>query len=129
MTADSPHSEQLSIEEKTLLRPIEPVQIIGDDDTVAVRTRIDTGSGRACIDRELAADLGLDEHVDDEKNFSGADSSGDTRALVKVSFVLRGEVRSTKASLKDRSHLGPDFRLGRRELGGFLVDPAEQIEP
>jgi hypothetical protein len=88
---------------------------------------MDPGSKRACIDSRLAEDLGIDDPVD-EKDFSTASEERDTRPLVEVEFVLRGERRTTVASMTDRDHLGPDFRLGRNEMSDYVVDPAASID-
>lgn len=128
MTTDSKDNiPRYTTDEKPILRPIEAVSIIGEDDIIAERTRIDPGAKRACIDTELAEELGIDNPID-EKSFSTASEGDDTRPLVEVSFVLRGERLSTVASMKDREHLGLDFRLGRDEIGEYLVDPAGMID-
>ena len=46
------------------------------------------------------------------------------RPVVRLKFLLRGQVRSTEVSLYPRDGLDHPLLLGRQSLKGFLVDPA-----
>ncbi|MDP3997237.1 MAG: sugar-transfer associated ATP-grasp domain-containing protein [Candidatus Andersenbacteria bacterium] len=103
----------------------EPVEII---DTAGqphpLLAKIDTGAYRTTIDAAFAKKYNLHEPVIAAKTVRAAIGQ-QSRPIVELSFVLRGRLIKTKAYIADRSHMNYDAIIGRRDLKGFLVDPAK----
>lgn len=86
--------------------------------------RIDTGAYRTTLDQAVAKKYNLNRPVIEERSVR-ATLGQDNRPIVDLSFVLHGRPIKTKAFLADRSHMKYDAIIGRRDLKGFLVDPAK----
>lgn len=87
--------------------------------------KLDTGAYSSSIDRALAEKLGLAKNVAYEKKVKSA-LGEETRSYVHFSFKLKGELIETAASLADRSESTYDVLIGRRDLGGFIIDPSRK---
>lgn len=86
--------------------------------------RIDTGAYRTTIDQSLAHKYNLDHPIIEQRSVR-ATLGSDNRQIVDLSFVLHDRLIRTKAFLADRSHMKYGAIIGRRDLKGFLVDPAK----
>lgn len=95
---------------------------------VRVPVKIDTGAWRTSIDKELAASLGLlhKENILWSKVVKSA-SGREVRPVVNIKFYLAGRKIATMANIADRSGLKNKIIVGRRDLGGFLIDPKEKL--
>lgn len=85
--------------------------------------KVDTGAWRTAIDIDLAKKLKIDKPVVGSTDVRAALGRA-TRDLVDASFVLKGRTIKTKVALTDRSRMSYPAIIGRRDLKGFLVDPA-----
>lgn len=113
--------------EKVLLGPrvvtvIEPVTIRSGDKVVTIEAKVDTGAFRSSIDNTLAEELNLKEST---QNVTVRSASGGIkkRKTVHINFELAGKKISTNASVVDRSHLTYPMIIGRRDLGGLVINP------
>ncbi|MCA9366946.1 aspartyl protease family protein [Candidatus Kaiserbacteria bacterium] len=106
-----------------VLGVIERITIYGPNNKKkTVRAKIDTGAFRTSIDSDLVDELGLDTH---HKTIHVRSGSGrQRRRTVKVRFKLKQKEIKTVASYTPRSHLRFPVIVGRRDLKGFMVDPA-----
>lgn len=86
--------------------------------------KIDTGAYRTTIDEKIAHKLGIDRPIIAHKDVRGA-LGKQTRPIVALSLLLRKKHISTEVSLIDRSYMNYDIILGRRDLGGFFVNPSK----
>lgn len=86
--------------------------------------KIDTGAYRTAIDERLAKQHNLHNPVIERREVR-ASLGQDTRPIVELTFILRDRHIKTKAFIADRSHMKYDIIIGRRDLKGFLVDPAK----
>jgi hypothetical protein len=89
-----------------------------------VPAKIDTGAFRTSIDATLAKDMGLL----DKANilwYKGVRSAlgKEERAIINLTFWLKGKKIKTAAGISDRSRLRRSLIIGRRDLVGFLVNP------
>lgn len=86
--------------------------------------KIDTGAYRTAIDESLAQKYNLHTPIIEHKEVRAA-LGQDRRPVVELTFILRERTIKTKAFLADRTHMNYDAIIGRRDLKGFLVDPAK----
>lgn len=103
------------------LSVIEKITIYGSKKKRTVRAKVDTGAYRTSIDSDLVEDLGLDPHKTFVKVRSG--SGQQKRRTVKVKFKMKGKEINTIATYTPRDHLRFPVIIGRKDMGGFLVDP------
>jgi len=99
--------------DKVILGYIEPGEIILDEGTHRVRAELDPTHETTAIDTALATKLGLESVQEDSQS-------------VLLKFRIGGQRIQTAAELTDLS--GDDYKviLGRRDLGGFLIDPVSR---
>lgn len=105
-----------------LLGVIEKVTIYGENTKKVVRAKIDTGAYRTSIDVDLVHELGLDKHHKLVHVRSG--SGRQRRRTVKLNFKLKDKKIKTIATYTERSHLRFPIIIGRKDMKGFFVDPA-----
>lgn len=89
-----------------------------------VLAKVDTGAYRTAIDAELAKKYNLHTPIIEHREVRAA-LGQEARAVVDLSFRIRDRLIKTKAFIADRSHMNYDAIIGRRDLKGFLVDPAK----
>ncbi len=104
-----------------ILNVIETVTVYGPKGRRVIQAKIDTGAYRTAIDSSLAEALGIEPGSDTVFIQSG--SGTQTRPIVEFKLRIRDTLVNTVASYNDRSHLRFPMIIGRRDLGGFLVDP------
>lgn len=123
-----PFSDRVKAEEgvKTV-GVFEKVKILGKDKKRhVVEAKLDTGAWRTSVDRELARDLGLLERENILWESSVRSALGEEkRPYISLTFWLKGRKIETAASVADRSRLHKRIVIGRRDLAGFLVEPAK----
>jgi alpha-L-glutamate ligase-like protein len=107
---------------ENILHIIEKVTIYGPKKKKTVQAKIDSGAFRTSLDIDLVNELELDLH--EHKVFVQSGSGTQNRETVKVNFKLRNKDIHTVASFTDRSHLKFPMIIGRRDMKGFLIDPA-----
>lgn len=110
---------------RPILRSVEAVVLLAKPVPQQVQARVDTGATISSLDAALAHRLGLDRHPVREiwiRNAHGLSK----RPVVRLRFMLAGQVREGDFSLISRSDLPYPVLLGRRSLKGFLVDPAAE---
>lgn len=91
-----------------------------------IHAKVDTGAYRTTIDEQLAKKLNLHTPIVEYKSVRGA-LGRQTRPVVDVKLMVRNHPVKTQAFLADRSHMNYDMILGRRDMKGFLVDPAKRL--
>lgn len=109
---------------KPVLKAIESVVLMGEPHT-RVQARVDTGATLSSLDSGLAQRLGLDKYPVREilvRNAHGVSR----RKVVKLKFVLKGQMREGEFTLIPRDSLSFPVLLGRLSLKGFWVDPGEE---
>ncbi len=109
-------------ERSNILHVIERVVIYGARGKKVVRAKVDTGAYRTALDLSLVTELGLDRHHERIAVRSGAGQQ--TRHTVRITMKLRGREIATVATYSDRRHMRFPIIIGRRDLRGFLVNPA-----
>ncbi|MBI1834135.1 MAG: ATP-dependent zinc protease [Candidatus Andersenbacteria bacterium] len=104
----------------------ETVEIIDSHgETIKVAAKVDTGAWRTAIDQKLAEKLGLSSEVLEHRHVQSA-LGEQVRPVIKLTMKVRGQKITTEAFIADRKNLTYDMILGRRDLRGFLVDPAKR---
>lgn len=115
--------EEVGEQKSTLLGVIEKITIYGNNKKKVVRAKIDTGAYRTSIDSDLVEELGLDPHSKLVHVRSG--SGRQKRYTVKMKFKMKGKEIDTVATYTPRGHLRFPIIIGRKDMGGFLVDPKD----
>ncbi len=117
------------VPEKTnILNVYENITIYGAKKKKVVTAKIDTGAYSTSIDESLVEDLGLKKHPKQKLVRSGFGLE-EVRSRVDILFRLHGKDIQTDASYTDRSHMRFPVIIGRRDLGGFLVNPSKVSKP
>lgn len=101
---------------------LEKVKVAGPQGAVELIAKIDTGADLSSIDAEVAKSIGLEPIFGDRKRILST-RGFEIRDTVRVTFVLGHRTISTLATIADRSRLSTKILIGRRDLGGFVVDP------
>lgn len=109
---------------RPILKAVEPVVIFGSQQQYQFKARIDTGATLSSIDSRLAQRLGLDQQPLREILVQNAHGTT-RRRVIKVKYILKGQLRESDFTLISRQDLPYPILLGRRSLTGFLVDPSE----
>lgn len=115
--------EDVSEQKSALLGVIEKIVIYGNENKKTVRAKVDTGAYRTSIDSDLVEELGLDPHSKTVHVRSG--SGRQKRRTVKLKFKMKGKEINTVATYTPRGHLRFPVIIGRKDMEGFLVDPAD----
>lgn len=105
---------------------IEKVTIYGEHKKKTVRAKIDTGAYRTALDSDLVHELGLDKH--DKVVHVRAGSGQQRRKTARIRFKLKSKEIKTIATYTERGHMRFPMIVGRRDLKGFIVDPAKLPE-
>lgn len=92
-----------------------------------ILAKVDTGAWRTTLDRTLAKQYNLHTAVIAHKDVRGA-LGEQTRPVIELTMLLRQRSIKTQAFIADRSRMKYDAIIGRRDLKGFLVDPAKLTE-
>ncbi|MDX9970988.1 MAG: DUF1704 domain-containing protein [Candidatus Gracilibacteria bacterium] len=100
---------------KTLIKPVETIEIIKKNETLKFAAQIDTSKKKSKIRRKLAIAKGLlnEKNSYDEKN-----------QTIKLKFSLKGKRIITVFDLIDGENKEYEIILGRRDLSDFLIDPS-----
>jgi alpha-L-glutamate ligase-like protein len=108
--------------EKKVLGVIEPVRVIGPNNSKTVDAKLDTGAFRTSVDKQLIEELNI-PITHDRKVFIRSASGQKYRPLINITFEISGKKIITDASIVDRSHLTYPIIIGRKDLKNFLIDP------
>lgn len=109
-------------ESTKILDAVEQVSFQVGDETKSYLAKLDTGAYRTSLDEKLVEQLGL--KVLDRQILIKSASGVNTRKAVRVSFTLHGRQINSVATIIDRSHLKYPLIVGRKDLKGFLINPA-----
>jgi len=101
---------------------IEPITVKTPHGELVVDAKVDSGAFRTSLDESLVHPWGL-EYVN-KKIFVKAASGQGYRSAVRFEFTLKGRKVSTIATVTSRAHLRYPVIVGRRDMKGFLIDPA-----
>lgn len=113
--------ETVEAESSSTLSVIEKITIYGSKKKKTVRAKVDTGAYRTSLDSDLVEELGLDERNKFVRVRSG--SGRQKRRTVHLKFKMKGKDIDTIATYTPRGHLRFPVIIGRKDMGGFLVDP------
>lgn len=97
--------------------------VSGATGTDKVDARFDSGAKRTVIARPLAEAIGIPQPIN-EIQFRSSTDDGDTREIVHITVIVKGQKHEIKTSVTDRSNGSTDLRLrlGRDVLQDYLVD-------
>ncbi|MEX1997387.1 MAG: sugar-transfer associated ATP-grasp domain-containing protein [Candidatus Andersenbacteria bacterium] len=113
---------------RTILGIEEPIEVFDSSGQAhAIVAKVDTGAYRTTIDEALAKKYNLHTSILEHKDVRGA-LGEQTRPVIELTLKLRERLIKTQAFIVDRSHMNYDAIIGRRDLKGFLVDPAKPTE-
>lgn len=95
---------------------------------IEVWAKIDTGAWRSSIDKTFARNHGLlmKENILWTKVFKSALGT-EKRSIINLSYFLAGRRVNTFASVADRKNLKVPLIIGRKDLSGYLVNPASYL--
>ena len=118
-----------STDEKIVVENIEEIKVrLSKKKREPVLAKIDTGAYRSSIDKKLARELGLlkKENILWTRGFySGL--GREERPVIGLIFFLKGKKVKTAVNVSDRSQMKTKFLIGRKDLQGFLISPADKI--
>lgn len=106
-----------------ILAVLEKVTIYGGTGKKIVQAKVDTGAFRTSIDAGLAKELGLP--LAEEKVKVRSSLGRQERPTVSLRIKLRNKDIQTVATIANREHMAYQMIIGRRDLKGFLVNPAQ----
>ena len=105
---------------------LEEITVLGSNKSQRkkVMAKIDTGAWRTSLEYSLAQELNLLNKDNIFLTRKVTSSLGkEDRPIIGVTFFLAGKKIKTYASVAKRDRLRYSVIVGRRDLGGFLVDP------
>lgn len=112
---------------RTVLSVVEPVIVFDSNgEEHRLLAKIDTGAYRTTIDEGLARQLNLASAIVDTRSVRGALGQA-VRPVIELSLQLRHQRLKTHAFIADRTGMNYPMIIGRRDLKGFLVDPAKRF--
>ena len=114
-------------ENRILIGAEEPVELSteGHKEPFEALADVDTGAYYSSMNHDLADKLGID--LDRAKIVTVGTAIGDDqRPLVPVRIKIADKTMTTQATVSERDRLGEKVVLGRRDLGGFLIDPSRE---
>ncbi|MEK7521679.1 MAG: sugar-transfer associated ATP-grasp domain-containing protein [Patescibacteria group bacterium] len=114
-------------------RKSEDTHVLGIAEKIKIRTangakrvveaKVDTGAHRSAIDKKLARELGLLKARNILWKRKVRSTFGEEeRPVISLVFWLRGKKIVTQAGVADRKNMKKRVIIGRRDLGGFLVE-------
>jgi alpha-L-glutamate ligase-like protein len=109
-------------ENTKILDAVEQVSFQVGTETKTYLAKLDTGAYRTSLDNKLVDELQL--KILDRQILIKSASGVNTRKAVRVSFTLHGRQINSVATIVDRSHLKYPLIVGRKDLKGFLINPA-----
>jgi len=126
----SSFAEKVKIgEEKIVIDNIEEIKIrLSRKERAPALAKVDTGAFRSSIDKKVAKELGLlkKENILWTRGFySGL--GREKRPVIGLTFFLKGRKVKTAVNVSDRGRMKTKFLIGRRDLQGYLVSPADKI--
>lgn len=111
------------IQNKIIIKAVEPIIISSKNKKKTVNARIDTGASQSSIDITLAHDLGLKNYIGKVNVISA--NGIKTRPIVEIEYELSGKKIKSNFTLADRSNLNYPVLIGRNDLKGFIIDPID----
>jgi hypothetical protein len=111
------------IQNKIIIKAVEPIIISSTNKKKTVKARIDTGASQSSIDVKLAKDLGLKNYIGKVNVISA--NGVKTRDIVEIDYELSGKKIKSNFTLADRSNLNYPVLIGRNDLKGFIIDPID----
>jgi alpha-L-glutamate ligase-like protein len=114
-------------EKNNILDVIEKVVLYGPKGKKVVTAKVDTGAYSTALDTSIVEELGLKEHPRQKLVRTGFGFE-EVRNRFDVLFRMRGKDIQTDVSHTDRTHMRFPMIIGRRDLKGFLVDPASRMK-
>ena len=109
---------------------IELVTVKGKKGMRTVKSKLDTGTDRTCVDYNLAAEVGLGPLVDTIKVRSTSGNNPETHVLAEAEIFIHQQRFSFPVSLGDRSKMKYEVLIGRDllERSIFFIDPRKNIK-
>lgn len=108
---------------KKILGAVEEVEILSPLSSYKVLAKIDTGTWRSSISLEIARKLGIE---DSQTKIKVKSSFGEeSRSIVPLTFMIKGEKIDTEVKLADRSQMKYEMIIGRKDLKKFIIDPSK----
>lgn len=106
---------------KKVINTFEEIEIVlPSGKKTKILAKIDTGAWRSSLDESIVKELGLE--VKKDESIKVYSSLGEEfREVIDISFKLKGELITSKATITTRSHLKYQMIIGRRDIKGFLV--------
>lgn len=119
-------AEKVKSEDKIVIDNIEEIKIrLSKKERLPLLAKVDTGAFRSSIDLKVARQLGLlrkENILWTRGYYSGL--GREKRPVIGLTFFLRGKKIKTAVNVSDRGRMKAKFLLGRKDLEGFLVNPA-----
>ena len=109
---------------RTIMPVVCTVVLIGARGQEEVTAKVDTGTSRTSVDRDLAARVGLGPVTQTVKVRTASSAEADVRPLVEARVQLVGKEFRLPVSLADRADMNYPVILGMDILtkGNFLID-------
>ncbi len=110
----------------TIIGVTEKVVLYGPKGKKEVIAKIDTGASKSSIDKKLAEEIGMTDHVGTilVKTAHG----NRRRPVVKEILKIKGRVMHTKFTIADRTQMKYRVLIGMNVLNrGFLIDPSKKV--
>lgn len=111
----------------TSLSVFEPVTIYSKSEKKIYQAKIDSGAFRSSVDWNIASDLNLE--LLPKKIWIEAANGKQQRPAVKLDFVLANKRIKTIGTVTDRKHMQYPVIIGRKDLKGFIINPALANDP
>lgn len=106
---------------KKIIGPFEIIEVEIPKGLWPTMAKVDTGADSTSVDRALVKKLQIPKEKLERRVVKSA-LGEETRDVVAISFIMKGERIETEATLSDRSDLRYDILIGRKDLRNFLID-------
>ena len=115
-------SNNFVMPQKNVLGLIEPVIVIGQNKSLTLKARIDTGAQRCSIDVNAARKLGY--NIVSEKLIRSAHGK-ERRAVAYFRIMIMGKLFKASFTIANRLHMKYKLLIGRNLLkySNFIIDP------